>query len=408
MYRNQLTVSKHVFGGAAASVSQRATRAIVDLDAIAGNVAIFRNLIAPATKLLAVVKANGYGHGAVMIAGTALAAGADQLAVATVDEGAELRAAQIHAPILVLGPASHSEIARALRLGLQLSVATLASINAISDEADCAGALRPAELHLKIDTGMRRYGCMPENALALARRIAEDRRLKFTGLFTHFASADEENEQRTLEQVDVFEATVDTIRTSGIDVGIRHVANSAATLRSRRYDYDLVRVGISLYGIAPSSETTLASGLRPAMSIRSELGRVFELAPGDRVSYGGTYVARNRERAALVPIGYADGYRRGFSGKAWMAIDGVQCPILGRVCMDQTIIGLPAEVQAHEGNEVIIAGTGTAPSLDELANVVGTIPYEIAASIARRVPRYFVERGDLVAVEDLDGLHQLR
>jgi alanine racemase len=170
----------------------------------------------------------------------------------------------------------------------------------------------------------------------------------------------------------------------------------------------MVRIGISLYGIAPSEVISLPSGFRPAMSIRSRIGRVFDLEPGDKVSYGGTYVASGHERAALVPIGYADGYRRGLSSNAWMSVGGTRCPVLGRVCMDQTVIGIPADQDIHEQSEVIIAGspdTG-APSIEELAEIVDTIPYEIATGIARRVPRYYVEQGELVNIEDLRGLHE--
>jgi alanine racemase len=145
------------------------------------------------------------------------------------------------------------------------------------------------------------------------------------------------------------------------------------------------------------------------MSIRSRIARVFELAPGDRVSYGGTYVATRRERAALVPIGYADGYRRGLSSRAWMSVKDTKCPVLGRVCMDQTIIGLPADFEVREQDEVFVGGSpeAAAPSLDDLAALVGTIPYEIATGIASRVPRHFVKRGKVIAVEDLHGLHEI-
>jgi alanine racemase len=393
----------------ASDSSNRATRAVIDLDAIAGNVRVFRNLVTPSSKLMAVVKANGYGHGAVMIARTALKAGADQLAVATVDEGVQLRRADVREPILVLGPVSGGENSTAITIQLQLPVGTLDSIDLISDTARNLVLDEPVKVHLKIDTGMRRFGCMPKEVSALAQRIASDNQLKLAGIFTHFASADELDEHRTLDQKAEFDSVLNTLRAEGIDPGTPHAANSAAILRSRLYDYDMVRIGISLYGIAPSAEIGLVDGFNPAMSIRGKIGRVFELNPGDRVSYGGTYIATQREQAALIPIGYADGYRRGFSGNAWMSVDGVRCPVLGRVCMDQTVIGLRGEKVAGEGDEVAIAGDPEqgAPSFDDLAEIAGTIPYEIVTGINRRVPRFFMENGELVAIEDLNGLHEL-
>lgn len=398
--------SRHVV---APESSNRATRAVIDLDAIAGNIRIFRDLVTPSTMLMAVVKANGYGHGAVMIARTALKAGADQLAVATVDEAIQLRQAGIQALILVLGPINGGEISTAISNQLQLSVGTLDAIDAISDTARSLILEEPVKVHLKIDTGMRRFGCMPDQASSLVKRISTDNSLELAGVFTHFASADELDEQRTLEQKAEFDATLRSFGAAGIAGGICHAANSAAALRSRLYDYDMVRIGISLYGIAPSAEIGLVDGLKPAMSIRSKIGRVFELNPGDRVSYGGTYVANQREQAALIPIGYADGYRRGLSGKAWIGVDGVRCPVLGRVCMDQTVIGLRGVKVVREDDKVAVAGDReqAAPSIDDLAEIAGTIPYEIVTGINRRVPRFFMENGKLVAIEDLSGLHEL-
>jgi alanine racemase len=392
----------------APGTSNRATRAVIDLDSIAGNIRIFRDLVTPSTKLMAVVKANGYGHGAVMIARTALRAGVDQLAVATVDEGIQLRNAGIRTPILVLGPVDGEEISTAITSQLQLSVGTYESIEAISNAARSLIVDEPVKVHLKIDTGMRRFGCMPDQASSFAKRISIDNNLELVGVFTHFASADELDEQRTLEQKAVFDTTLRSLGVAGIASGIRHAANSAAVLRSRLYDYDMVRVGISLYGIAPSTEIGLVDGLKPAMSIWSKIVRVFDLNPGDRVSYGGAYVATKREQAALIPIGYADGYRRGFSGRAWMGFDGVRCPVLGRVCMDQTVIGLHSNKIVQESDEVSVAGDPEvgAPSFDELAEIAETIPYEIVTGINRRVPRFFMEKGELVAIEDLSGLHE--
>jgi alanine racemase len=388
--------------------SSRATRALVRLDQIAENVRVLRRLIGPSVKLMSVVKANGYGHGAIMVAKTSIAEGADYLGVATVDEGIQLRNSGLTAPMLVLGPVQLGEIAKATQFQLELAVG---SAEAVSELANAGAQCSPQEqvrIHLKIDTGMRRFGCLPEEIPEIAPKIARASSLELVGTFTHFASADEGDETPTLIQVSKFEQALDLLAQSGLDPGICHAANSAATLRSRRYDFDMVRIGISVYGIEPSPEIPLVEGLRPAMSIRTRVGRVMELAPGDRVSYGGTYEATRRERAALIPIGYADGYRRGLSGKAWVGIDGFRCPVLGRVCMDQTVVGVPDQLNVREGDEVVVVGDSTqgAPSFDDLADMTGTIAYEIATGFAKRVPRFYLKGDELVAIEDLHGLRE--
>jgi alanine racemase len=389
-------------------LSTRATRAIIDLDRIAGNVRVFRRLVGPGVKLMAVVKANGYGHGAVMVAKTALEAGADYLSVATVDEGIQLRQAGIGGQILVLGPVHAEEISAAIHGKLELAVGSSDAIAEIAEIATWCSAEEPIKVHLKIDTGMRRFGATLADLPAIAAKLACLSSLQLAGTFTHFAAADEADETPTLDQASIFEEALAELERSGLDPGVRHAANSAATLRARRYDFDMVRIGISLYGIAPSDDVHLVDGILPAMSVRSRVSRVIELAPGDRVSYGGTYVATRHERAGLIPIGYADGYRRGLSHRAWAKIGGYRCPILGRVCMDQTVVGLPSHSVVREGDEVLIAGDSSsgAPTLDDLARLTDTIAYEIATGISKRVPRIYTREGQVVAVEDLHGLRE--
>jgi alanine racemase len=384
----------------------RSTRAIVDLDAIACNLAIFRRLVTPTTRLMAVVKANAYGHGARMVAATALASGATHLAVATVEEGVQLRRANVTAPILVLGPIDASEIASALTARLTLAVADPGFVDAI---AAASGSCGPASVHLKIDTGMRRFGALPGGAADLAAQIASLPSLRLRGTFTHFASADESDESATLRQLAAFERAVAAIRARGIDPGLLHVANSAATLRSRRYDYDLVRIGISLYGIAPSPAIPLLPGMRQALTVRSRVRRVISLQRGDRVSYGGTYEAIDDELAALIPLGYADGYHRRLSNRGWMGVGNATAPVRGRVCMDQTVIGWPANTPIALNQEVVVVGDGSdaAPTLAQLAELAQTIPYELATALATRVPRFYLKQGKVAAVEDLSGLRQL-
>ena len=386
-------------------VPGRATRAVVDLDAIAGNLRQFRSAVSGSAQLMAVVKANAYGHGAVMTARAALRAGADHLAVATVDEGLALRHAQINAPVLVLGPIDPSEAARAVRGGLTVAVGDAETVHALAAAAP-ASPSGLASVHLKVDTGMRRFGATPTDAVGLARFIASLPALRLAGTFTHFARADETDETPTLQQASLFDETVNAIRRTGVDPGLIHVANSAAALRSRRYDYDLVRIGIALYGLPPSAEVGLWPGMRPALSLRSRIRRIIHLEPGDCVSYGGTYRAAQAETAALVPIGYADGYHRVLSNRAWMGVAGQPAPVRGRVCMDQTVIGLPPGIDTALGAEVIVVGDRAqgAPTLPELAELAGTICYELATALPARVPRLYRQGGTIVAIEDSEGI----
>lgn len=389
------------------SVAGRSTRAAIDLDAIAGNVVRFRKGISPTTGLMAVVKANGYGHGAVMIARTALDAGATDLAVATVDEGLQLRNSGIRAPILVLGPIDDSEFRSALAGELALVVADRDTVRALAFTA-ASVSTAPVSVHLKIDTGMRRYGAPTAEAVEIASLIASLPSLRLAGTMTHFASADEIDESATLDQLAVFDGAVAAIRSAGVNPGRLHVANSAATLRSRRYDRDMVRVGIALYGLPPSSDVALWPGMRPALTVHSRVRRTILLRPGDRVSYGGTYQANRDETAALIPIGYADGYHRLLSNRAWMAVGHETAQVRGRVCMDQTIVGWSSATTVEARQPVVVVGDGSnaAPTLSQLAEMAGTISYELATAIAPRVPRIYLRQGRVVAVEDLAGLHE--
>jgi alanine racemase len=382
----------------------RSTRAVIDLDAIAGNVRIVREALAPGTALIAVVKGNGYGHGSTMVARVALEAGASMLAVATVGEAQVLRRNGASAPILALGPAHSSEFGSALEAGLTLTLIDAESIDAL-DRVACAHGVRAA-VHLKIDTGMNRFGCEIADAPGLAQRIAAAPNLMLEGVFTHFAEADAETEHATCVQAGRFDKVLASIAETGISIPLRHAANSGASLRSRTFDYDAVRLGIAMYGLAPSADVPLLPGMRPAMTVRSRIARIHELRPGDRVSYGGTYVAEEPERVALIPCGYADGYSRSLSNRGWLGAAGTRLPIRGRVCMDQLIVGVPGGSALQVGDTVTLIGRGddAAPAAGELAEMLGTINYEIATSVAARVPRVYLREGEVVAVEDLSGL----
>ncbi len=386
----------------------RATRAIIDLDALASNIRILGASLSRDTGLMAVVKANGYGHGAVMVARTAVEAGATWLAVATVDEGAMLRQAGITVPILVLGPIDPSEARAAVAARLTIAIGGPDLLDPLRQASE-ACQHGPLSVHVKIDTGMRRYGVLPSEALALAQTIVDTPALRLTGVFTHFARADEADETPTRLQAERFDQTIAELRRAGIAAGLVHAANSAAALRSRAYDYDLVRAGIAIYGIPPSSDVPLLPGMRQVMTLRSRIRRVVRLLPGEGVSYGASYRARESECVGLVPIGYGDGYHRLLSNRAWMGIGGWRAPVAGRICMDQTLVRLPEGREICPGEEVVVFGAGEAgePTLPELAGLAETIPYELATAVSSRVPRWFIRGGRIVAVENLSGLHEM-
>ena len=297
---------------------RRATRAVIDLDRLHQNVTVLRSCLNPGTEMMAVVKANAYGHGARWVAQTALAAGATRLGVATVQEGRQLRTDGIRVPILVLSPIAVAEAPLAIAHDLEVAIGTEELLTALLEAAETASAA--IGVHVKVDTGMHRYGAAPELAIALAARVAAAPSLRLAGLMTHFATADEPTDRFTDEQATLFKHCVAVLEARGIRVGVRHMANSAATLRDARFHGDLVRIGIAMYGLRPAPEVELPSGVRPVLSVRSTVGRTHSVLPPCSVGYGRTYAPTGPEQVALIPIGYGDGYRRGLSNRGWMAL----------------------------------------------------------------------------------------
>ncbi len=378
----------------------RATRAIIDLDAIAGNVRALRAALPAPTNLMAVVKADGYGHGAPWVAKAAVEAGASLLGVATVSEGQILREHGLTVPIVLLGSIDPSEARAACAARLEITVAEEELLGAVRRVAG-SSQHAPVSIHLKVDTGLRRYGAAPEHATALASQIASDGRLRFAGICTHFASSDEPGEPFTVEQVRRFEQTVADIRRAGIEIPPLHAANSAGILMGHGAAFELVRAGIALYGVRPSADVSLLPSMRPALRIESRVARIVPLRAGDTVGYNRTFQAPEPMTGALVPIGYADGYRRALSGNGWVGINGRHCRVLGRVSMDQIVVEAPSEAPVAVGDTVhVLDGDpeSGAPSVDDIAELAGTNSYEILVGIGQRVPRVFVRSGQVVGV----------
>ncbi len=371
-------------------VEGRPTRAEVDLDCIAHNVRLARRAVGPRTAVLAVVKADGYGHGAGPVARAALSAGAARLGVATVEEGAALRQEGIAAPVLVLGWVPPWQVEAALDHHLILTLLSPDDARIVSDAAMRRG--RRARVHLKVDTGMGRLGFPAADPQTLERILAVSRLpgLEAEGLYTHFADSDGDREF-TLEQLGRFLAVARRLEGTGVTFAVRHAANSGAIWHVPEAHLDLVRLGISLYGYHPGGSPLPGLDLRPALSWKTAVSQVKTVPAGATVSYGRTYVTSGPETLATLPVGYADGYSRALSNRGEVLIGGRRARVAGRVCMDQTVVTVPPDVSVRPGDEAVLIGRQGADAItaDDLARLLGTISYEVLCAIGKRVPRVY-------------------
>ncbi|PZN03206.1 MAG: alanine racemase [Bacillota bacterium] len=383
----------------------RPTWVEVDLDAIAHNVETLQRLAAPA-QLMAVVKADGYGHGAVMVARTALAHGARRLAVAVVEEGVHLRQSAIACPILVMGWTPPWQYGLALRYDLELTVSSEEEARALAEAARREG--RRVRVHLKVDTGMGRLGLRWDHPrlAEVAARIAGLGGLELVGVFTHLATADDPDAPLTEEQLARFGRIVATLDERGLRPLLRHAANSAALLRLPGARYDLVRPGIALYGLEPFRGAVAAFDLRPALAWKTRVALVKEVPAGTPISYGATFVTRRPSRIAVLPVGYADGLRRALSNRGQVLVGGRRVPIVGRVCMDQVMVDVTDAGPVAVGDEAVLIGRqgDEAITADEMAGWMDTIGYEVVTGIGRRVPRIYLRGGRPVAQAPLSHL----
>ncbi len=367
----------------------RPTWADIDLNAIEHNVNELRELVSPAL-FCAVVKADAYGHGAIPVARAAVEAGADWLAVALVEEGKELREAGLEIPILVLSEPRPSEMVEVVDCGLVPTVYSGAGISAASAAASATNMV--LDVHLKVDTGMRRVGVEPSFAVASAQSIIERPSLSLDGIWTHCAVADEQNNPFSNHQLQIFDKVLTEYEEAGISVRVRHAANSALSVNNPEGRYDMVRCGIAIYGIPPYRNEFPPIPLKPAMSLRSEVSFVKDIEKGQRVSYGLTWKASVDTRIATVPMGYADGLRRnsGHLG-GQVIIQGEKLPIVGNITMDQFLVDC-GESNVQPGDEVVLIGSqnGRKITAEDWAEYLGTIPYEIICGIESRIPRRYL------------------
>ncbi|PKQ32054.1 MAG: alanine racemase [Actinobacteria bacterium HGW-Actinobacteria-2] len=366
--------------------------ATVRLDRIAANLAAIRSRV-EGRKVLVAVKADAYGHGAVEIAAMIEKTGAaDWLGVATVDEALELREAGIKLPILKLSMARNpGEIDAAVAAGITLTVTDVESINAVA--AAAASNRVVADVHLKVDTGMRRIGCPPEQAVDLAKLVDAASSLHLGGVFSHLPISDSPaGAEFTAAQIALFAQTVAAVEAARGPVPLKHLANSGGILAHPDSWFDLVRAGIIVYGAYPDPEVARTVPLKPALEWRSYLSFVKPVAAGETVSYGRTWTAERDTVVGTVPVGYADGYSRLLSNRGRMLIDGRSCPVIGRVCMDQTMVDLGPDATDLVGDEVVLIGVdgGEEITTTEIATLMGTIPYEVTCLLTARVAREFV------------------
>jgi alanine racemase len=373
----------------------------IDLDNVVANAGALKRCAGEA-RLLAVVKGNAYGHGAVPVARAALEGGAWGLGVVSLEEGEELRRAGIEAPVLVLGSTTPALARRLVAAGLRVTVASLDMGRALSAAALAQGS--SVAVHVKVETGLNRFGVLPEEAVRLAHSLRALPGIVVEGLSTHLASVDEGDKTFTLQQHEAFRRCADLLPW----VPLHHVASTGGLLDMPDMRLAMVRTGIGLYGYYPSDEVNHEVPLRPVLSLRSRVARVATIQPGESVGYGRSFVATRPSRIALVMAGYGDGIRRALSNRGVALVRGCRAPYAGRVAMDMLMLDVTDIPDVAEDDEVTLIGSQGEQTLDadELARLCDTISYEVLTGVMARVPRLFLRAGRIVARQDGEGLHE--
>lgn len=373
----------------------------IDLDNLAHNVREIRRLAGKRTEIIAVVKADAYGHGTLETVETLLENGVTRLAVSMLDEAIQLRKISIDVPILVLNHTDFRRLNEVLEYNITQTVYSHEMAKALSEEALRHGT--KARVHIKIDTGMTRVGFKPGySAVKDVVAIMKLDGIIIEGIFTHFAAADTKDRAYTLRQFELFESIIEELNRIGVLIPIRHVSNSGAIIQYPEMILEAVRPGIILYGIYPSDEVDRSViDLKPVMSLKANVIHVKDVETGVSISYGRTFTTRRSSRIATVPIGYADGYSRLLSNKSRVLINGQYAPVVGNICMDQMMVDITdisGEVKA--GDEVVLIGRqgDNEITAEEIAGLMGTIPYEILCIIGKRVPRVYIRNGSVVNV----------
>lgn len=367
----------------------RPTVAVIHLNAISRNIRAIQRKIGKKRHVMAVVKARGYGHDMVEAARAAIQGGAAELGVATVDEAVELRAQGIRLPILMLGPVFRSDAEVVVRKRISVALGSLDLARSLDRAAQRQG--RRASVHVKIDTGMGRFGFWHEEWKKVLPELVRYAHLRFDGLFTHFSDSDGKSPSYTKWQLRNFRSVLEQCQHVNFRPGKIHAANSGAILQHPEAYFDLVRPGITVFGLYPTPVVERTVVLHPAMTLLSRIVMIRNVGKGRYTSYGRTFKAPRRMLIATVPIGYGDGYPRSLSNRGVMIVRGRRVPIVGRVCMDQVLLDVTRVPRAEVGDEVLIYGKkGTAHlPIEEVAETIGTIPNEIVCEVGERVPRVY-------------------
>ncbi len=375
----------------------------INLDAVAYNFKSMKENLVPGTKIIAVVKADGYGHGAVPIA--RMAEEYDDIwgfAAATIEEAVLLRREGIQKPILIMGFLFPDAYEEAVQYDIRPTVFKLSMARQLSEEAVRQG--KTVHMHIKVDTGMSRIGFKDhEESAELIKIISELPGVEIEGLFTHFARADEKDKTSAREQLSRYLDFYRMLKERGVEVKLCHCSNSAGIFDIQDANLDAVRAGISIYGMYPSENVNkFAVPIVPVLTLKSHVVYIKDVEPGTAVSYGGTFVAERAMRIATVPVGYGDGYPRSLSNKGWVLIRGQKAPIVGRICMDQFMVDVSGILQAREGDMVTLIGSdgGMEITMEDVGELSGRFNYELACDFGKRIPRRFWKNGKVVASQD--------
>ena len=386
----------------------RRTWAEVDIDAIKHNFYRIRDAVDPNSDIMCVIKADAYGHGATFLGSLYETMPVEGFAVSNIEEAIQLRESGITHSVLILGFTPPDMVRELAENGISQAVFSEDYARELSEQAVRNNV--KISIHIKVDTGMSRIGFMYQDKERDADSIAQmERSLRLPnliseGIFTHFALSDEADEGRdaTLRQYGCFMDAVERLKSDGFSFRVVHCSNSGAIIDYKQMHCDCVRAGIILYGLAPSPKLAKSLELRPAMKIKSVVAQVKTIEPGTPISYGGTFVADKPMKIATVPIGYADGYSRSLSNRAYMTIGGKKAPVVGRVCMDQVMVDVTDIEDVKSGDEIVVIGDGTDGSMtfDDVAAMVGTINYELVCLVGKRVPRVYIRHGKKVGIMD--------
>lgn len=373
----------------------------VDLDKMARNMREIRKQ-ARSKDIIAVIKADGYGHGALDIAPVLLENGATRIAVAVITEAIELRKGGIEAPIMILGYTPGTFKEELVKYHIEQTVFTYELAKELSDEA--VRINETAKIHISVDTGMGRIGFLPtkENALEVLK-ISKLPNIEIVGLFTHFAVADEKNKEYTKKQVEKYNYFYNLLVEEGINIPIRHVSNSASIIDLEDIHYDAVRPGIILYGYYPSNEVNMDKiKLEPAMTVKANIVHIKKLPKGESISYGRKFSTERETIVGTIPVGYADGYTRLLFGKGKVIVNGKFAPIIGRICMDQFMVDLTDVGEVKVSDEVILLGSDgkLKYDADDIAEDLGTINYEVICAVSKRIPRVYIKNNEVIKVRN--------